>query len=48
MNKETTVDDWVRFIEKEVCSKCAFYIDSLGMWWRNLTNRLCYNAKSCT
>ena len=25
MNKETTIDDWVNFLKKEVCSTCKFY-----------------------
>ena len=25
MNKETTIDDWVDFLKKEVCSTCKFY-----------------------
>ena len=31
MNKETTIDDWVNFLEMEVCSTCKFYNDSFGV-----------------
>ena len=25
MNKETTIDNWVKFLKFEVCSTCKFY-----------------------
>lgn len=25
MNKETTINNWVNFLKKEVCSKCKFF-----------------------
>ena len=31
MNKETTIDDWVNFLEMEVWSTCKFYNDSFGV-----------------
>ena len=31
MNKETTINDWVNFLKKEVCSTCKFYNDNFGI-----------------
>ena len=25
MNKETTIDDWIKFAKKQICRKCKFY-----------------------
>ncbi len=31
MNKETTIDDWVKLFNFEVCSTCKFYNDNFGI-----------------
>lgn len=31
MNKETTVDDWINFVEKNVCEKCNYFNSSMGV-----------------
>ena len=31
MNKETTIDDWIKFVKKEVCDKCNYLNKSFGV-----------------
>ena len=31
MNKETTMDDWIKFVKKEVCDKCNYLNKSFGV-----------------
>ena len=31
MNKETTINDWVKLLKFEVCSTCKFYNDNFGI-----------------
>ena len=31
MDKETTIDDWFRFVKKEVCDKCNYLNKSFGI-----------------
>ena len=32
MNKETTIDNWVKFFKFEVCSTCKFYNKDFDVW----------------
>ena len=31
MNKETTIDDWIKFVKKQVCRNCKFYNETFGV-----------------
>ena len=31
MNKETTIDDWIKFVKKQVCRNCKFYNKTYGV-----------------
>ena len=31
MNKETTIDDWIKFVKKQVCRNCKFYNKTFGV-----------------
>lgn len=31
MSKETTMDDWIKFVKKEVCDKCNYLNKSFGV-----------------
>ena len=31
MNKETTIDDWFRFVKKKVCNECKYFNKAFGV-----------------
>ena len=31
MNKETTIDYWIKFVKKQVCHNCKFYNETFGV-----------------
>lgn len=31
MNKETTIDDCIKFVKKEVCYKCKYFNNTFGV-----------------
>ena len=31
MSKETTMDDWIKFVKKKVCYKCKYFNKAFGV-----------------
>ena len=36
MSKEITMDDWIKFVKKQVCRKCKFYNETFGVCGREI------------